>query len=635
MRISRKVAAGVVVVLLVLVLLGQLAINRTSTNKTAINQTTLPRILFVMSAYRPATTFEPYFYLPSSTGYGAAPLITDLLERGIVPNVTATQIYVNMDRSKYDIIVFQGYSNPVPVDVLASAMQKDLQAGKKLIFIGASIFNQTDTSGRTIAGRSALTLIGMPTNTPLVGQLRPVLSGSDDFEKLGAPSLRTVDTEYFAALPIRTVAYIGNSTHYYLLMTSLGAWIAPRVVLNLDFGKVIAKLWWGSTDAGFGFSLDRLDGKPIVVWRVDGDDSRMCQELQDVGNLAANAHIKATVGAKGSAIAAKPSVVPCWQQLGRNPYIEIAVHSYNHGFGHAGWNVDLLYDEVGKTYNMLVSDNIPSKKIFIGWDSCMWNSTQIQEIYDAGWRMTLGCEGQLRLNSKCVSNGWCEGSGKRYSYYDNYEGIGLHDPVSVYPVANFTDGPAIIGVNGHSDYNAYAGDVNFTSTNQRAFRQITDRMLPFIPLTHDYLMLSSYNNSYGNLASQEFAFFNWLGQEPISSLWISEYLQLYFSANRATITRNGDTFTVTRDGPVNDMKIYVGTAEPHVVGPSVLSQTIVGGWLYVTLRSEPAGTFTLAPETVSTVTVVPTTTATPEARPTVTVTTAGTCKFASELPVRS
>ena len=112
--------------------------------------------------------------------------------------------------------------------------------------------------------------------------------------------------------------------------------------------------------------------------------------------------------------------------------------------------------------------------------------------------------------------GWCDGYGEKA----NYEGLGIYDQASAYAVANFTAAPAILRINGLTDYYSWRANLSFTQGNQVAFAQNTEKMLPFIMLTHDYFLEtpSDYSNTFGTLADQENAFFNWLGGQSVSPL---------------------------------------------------------------------------------------------------------------------
>ena len=119
-------------------------------------------------------------------------------------------------------------------------------------------------------------------------------------------------------------------------------------------------------------------------------------------------------------------------------------------------------------------------------------------------------------------------------------------------------------------------------------------MLPFIFLTHDY----SYNatrwrNNYGPGKDQIPAFLSWLTNTGKNSLFMSQFLDLYYDANNGMIVRNGDQWSVTRRGNANDIKIYVGSEPTYATGRSVISQIKINDWLYITLRSERESNFSL------------------------------------------
>ena len=256
----------------------------------------LPRVLIVVSGYPPYCC------------YGARPIVVDLLEYGIVPNVTGTSIYVNMNREKYDIIVFAGHSNPVDPDVIVKSALADIAEGKKIVILGSAIFERRGPSEEIVNKHYAFgEILGIPSEQLRSGSIEGSLSSTDDLFKSYPPESYSASlssrSRYFAVRPNGTIAYVDDSNpghHYYLLMTSRGAWISTDIIEYLHFGKVVAKLWFGNSP--FGFSLDRSAGLPNIVWRVDADYSNDAQALEWLNQLARNYTVRMTLGAVGGKI---------------------------------------------------------------------------------------------------------------------------------------------------------------------------------------------------------------------------------------------------------------------------------------------------------------------------------------------
>jgi hypothetical protein len=525
-------------------------------------ETHTPRVLIVTSS------FPPYLR-------GVRQVITDLLEYGIVPNVTGTQVYVSMDRSNYDIIIFAGHSNPVDPGKIVAAANEDASSGRKLVFLGSLIFEETYPSSK--AEYALKQILGMPSGADTYqGGITPRFN-STDFAKEGRP----VDihyASYFNSKPPDTIAYISDAQladHYYLLMNARGAWVSWELKDFIDFGKVIGRLWF--TTIPFGFSLNRKAGLPIVVWRVDADDSDNCEELAWIDSLATQFQLEVSVGAVASKISNASAA--CWRKLAQDPLVEVVVHSYYHG----SYDTDIVKEVVG-TYETLLAYGVQAKKVFLGWSDSTWNSSQIETLYSLGWDRIDSSRSPTRSGSEPpVLAG-------------DYEGLGIDDRYSVYVLGNFTAAPPIPGLNaGLIDFYAWQHDIDFVNPNQLSFRVNSDRMLPFLFLTHDYSgNEGSFADSHGSLREQVTKFLAWLIGMGISSIPMSEFLDLYSDANRGMIYQDGDQFTVIRVGKVNEVKIFVGSKEPMAIGSSVLSQAIVGGWLYVSLRNETKSVFRVA-----------------------------------------
>ena len=545
-----------------------------TTNLTSeAGESRLPRILIVFSTYPPAMS-------------GPRQVILDLFEYGIVANVTGTHIYVNMDRSEYDIIIFAGFSNPVdPGQIVARALE-DVSHGKKLVFLGSTIFEETDASGRVLKSQFALKrLLGMPAEVEKYNKTTTLsLYSSEDFAKEGQ-NLTIGAISYFENKTSDTIAFMStpDHRHYCLLINSRGAWVAPEIANYLHFGKVIARLWFGGSSSRFGFSLDRVAGLPIVVWRVDADYSNSSEALQWIDGLARQHNLKVTIGARGGRINIVTAIY--WRNLAKNPLVEIAVHSYYH----RSYRTDILQEVLG-TYETLIAYDIPAKQVFQGWGYApglqpgnSWNYTQIQALYAHGWRMIHSPAGGNRVGLAAGNS-------------DDYEGLGLGDFASACVIGNFTSGPPIVGHAGTSDFDAWHDNRNFTAVNTMSFKENTDRMLPFIFETHDYSYKeSTFKNTYGTVKNQVQIFLGWLAGKNVTSIWLSDYLQLYFDANEGVITQVGSQFVVKRHGFVNEVKVYVGSDPVYASGPSVVFQRNVNGWLYVSLKSEPISTFNLEP----------------------------------------
>lgn len=527
-----------------------------------------PRVLIVSSS------MAPFNYLSRI-------IFIDLFEYGIVPDVASTTKYLSIDRAGYDIIFFSGYSNPEdPTEIKKEAII-DVLSGRKVVFVGSEIFQKTNENGDVIKRDHGLkTVLGLPAeqeywSPDLVVDLE--LSENDDFFKENKDMPPRMGLNYFDKIvregENRTTGYIRNRENsiYFLLTNSKGAWISPKLSSWVHFGKVVAKLWWGSTSTRFGFSLDRKDGKQIFIWRVDADS---CDEQGFVwlDNLSRTYKIKVSIGAIGKHIENDTKRASYWKVIDKNELFEIGVHSYYHG----SYQTDLLW-EVTETYKLLRSYGINASKIFLGWGTSSWNSSQLESLYQSGWTIVHSSYSTSR-------------SGK----LDDCErfGISFSDIAATGDLLETK--PVPLGHTSLSDYNAKIQNLNFTRVNILCFQEARFRMLPFILLTHDYSWRVDYSNEFGSLKSQIESFIAWARNEQIKPMWISEYYLIYHDAHRGNIVMDGNIITVTRpNAQANDVKIYVGTNSMYAKGDSIVNQRILNGWLYISLRPEKTSKITL------------------------------------------
>lgn len=515
----------------------------------------LPRVLVVTSTVEPQRARTRHLW-------------TDLFEYGIVANVSSTSTYNSMNRSSYDIIIFSGYSNPVDPEDMYLNMLSDIDAGRKLLFMNHYPFKQTYPDGTTLKTHYKLSIVDMPGDFPSgrfdsPSDLNLVSNPGDSYLKDADPSLSYA--YYFSTLPDSAIGWVKDesSGHYFAIFTDKGGWIGEYSCIALHMGRVVAKIWWGETDRGFGFSMNVMYGAPVFLWRVDADRSREEAPLIWLSDLAIQDSLKFSIGARGGRITSD-AIAGYWRDLATNPLVEIGVHTFTHQSPISAQNIT---HEVIDTYELMLSYNIPMERFFLGWGTSDWSWQQIKTLFDYGWTVI----------------------------HSSREHIFVDDIYNVNTIANFTVAPALFGLTGRCDWNAYNDNFNFTKANIEYYNKCREAHLPFLLLTHDYVYHNeSYYNDYGPLKDQIEVFFDWLRFQGVYSVWITEYYDFFHDTFMARISKNNSTFTVTRPkAKANFVKIFVGNNQTYAVGTSVLTQKIMDEWLYLTLKPETTSVFTL------------------------------------------
>jgi len=516
----------------------------------------LPKVLVVTS------TEEPQYAM-------ARHLWTDLFEYGIIANVSSASTYSSMDRSNYDVIIFSGYSNPVDPEDMYLNMLIDIDASRKLIFMNYYPFMQTSSDGTPLKTYYKLGIVDMPEDFPSGKFHKPrelslVGNPGDSYLKDEDPSIS--NAYFFSTLPVSAIGWVKDETsnRYFAIFTDKGGWIGERSCTTLHMGKVVAKIWWGKTGRSFGFSMNVMYGKQVFLWRVDADKSEKKAPLNWLGDLATQHSLKFSIGARGERIASD-AIAGYWRNLATNELAKIGVHTFSHQSPISAQNIT---HEVIDTYELMLSYDIPTEKFFLGWGTSDWSWQQIKTLYDYGWTII----------------------------HSSREDKFVPDTYNINTIANFTVAPALLGLTGRCDWNAYNENFNFTEANINYFQKRKEVHLPFLLLTHDYIFDDeSYYNDYGPLKDQVEAFFDWLGSQEIYTVWITEYYEFFQDTFMATISKNNTTFTVTRPkAKANFVKIFIGNNQKYAVGTSVLTQKISDGWLYVTLKPETTSTFILS-----------------------------------------
>jgi len=515
----------------------------------------LPKVLIVTSTVEPQRARARHLW-------------TDLFEYGITANVSSTSTYNSMNRSNYDIIIFSGYSNPVDPEDMYLNMLTDVNAGRKLLFMNHYPFMQIDQNWEILKTYYRLGIVDMPEDFPSGRFDEPSelsLGGNPGDSYLKDADLSLSYAYFFSTLPGSAIGWVKDETsgRFFAIFTDKGGWIGEYSCTALHMGKVVAKIWWGKTDKSFGFSMNVMYGAPVFLWRVDADRSKEEAPLNWLGDLATLHSLKFSIGARGERITSD-IIAGYWRNLATNELVEIGVHTFTHQSPISTRNIT---HEVIDTYDLMLSYDIPTEKFFLGWGTSDWSWQQIKTLFNYGWTII----------------------------HSSREHIFVDDTYNINTIANFTVAPPLLGLTGRADWNAYNDNFNFTKANISYFQKRKDAHLPFLLLTHDYIIHNeSYYNDYGPLKDQIEAFFDWLGSQGVYSVWITEYYDFFQDTFRTMITRSNNTFSVTRPkAKANFVKIFVGNNHTYAVGTSVLTQKILDGWLYVTLKPETTSTFTL------------------------------------------
>jgi len=529
----------------------------------------LPQVLVVTSTVEPQRA-------------RASHLWTDLFEYGMIANVSSTSTYLSMNRSSYDIIIFSGYSNPVDPEDMYLNMLTDVDAGRKLVFMNHYPFRQTYPDGTIFKTYYRLSIVDMPEDFPSgsfdsPSELSLVSNPGDSYLKDPDPSLSYA--RYFSTLPDSAIGWVKDegSGRYFAIFTDKGGWIGEYSCIALHMGKVVAKIWWGKTDRSFGFSMNVMYGAPVFLWRVDADRSEEEAPLVWLSDLATEHGFKFSIGARGARITSE-TIAGYWRDLATNPLAEIGVHTFTHQTPVHAQNIT---HEIIDTYELLLSDEIPTEKFFLGWGISDWSWQQIEVLFDRGWTVI----------------------------HSSREHVFASDWYNINTIANFTVAPPLLSLTGRCDWNAWTENWNFTEVNISYFQKRREAHLPFMLLTHDYIYHRDiYFNDFGPVRDQVEAFFDWLGSQEVYSVGIIDYYDFFQDAVLSRISKCDNAFTVTRPAAkANFVKIFVGNNRTYAVGPSVLTQKTLDGWLYLTLKPETTSTFILSgPEPSANFTASPT-----------------------------
>lgn len=507
-------------------------------------------------------------------------VVTDMVGAGYPFDVVTYSRFVSMSLANYDVIFLNGYSKNTSLADISGKCQSAIHDGRKVFINGSLPYSRYGASGNLLERTYYCnTLFGCtyPTQVSATGAVSvpSCIEKNPDITKAGMYG--HVNYFTFTAPPSLTVVATNRTIGFVCPQGGAIDSTADYELALLDYGKVVTYLRYGGLRAGIGFANDRMEGAPLASFEVHCDETTSPTAISALDSLSRDTQIplyNLLIYRK-----LNPVVASYWNALS-NPMMFIGSHSWTHP---DDWPSvpDLAHETTGAIAAQKLM--VPQTTGYLDFSGAMNPTTaQIDQLYASG--LVFGAAGytqrsyspgmatQLMPTNRTWFINLSNSSASPYCF-----GQTLAPDNGVYN----TGGDYMQGVKTNFDSNVRYGlytygffhDIYFTSGDYR---------------THGVQMSDQISGALRYLKAQGARFIN------IRDLILRLRDYVTGSISRVQNPDGTETLTVLRsNGCANEIKIgFRGDLTPAASGSSVLSQRLIGEYLYVTLR----------PETVSTVT---------------------------------